>query len=79
VKGKRVQVFLRTPLYRGSHGGAKRLQASVVEVRGTVVAETRVGLRLKVEALADEQGNEPEVPFAEIVLPPSKIDYLIVV
>jgi len=79
VKGKRVQVFLRTPLYRGKYDGANRLQTSVVEVVGTVAADTRVGLRIKVEALTDEQGNaEPEVPFKEIVLPPGKIDHLIV-
>ena len=79
MKGKRVQVFLRTPLFRGNYGGSRPLKTAVVEVIGTVVAETRTGLRLKVETLADEQGNqEPEVPFKEIVLPPGKIDHLIV-
>ena len=78
MKGKRVQVFLRTPLFRGNYGGTKRLRASIVEVVGTVVAETRTGLRLKVETLADEQGGQvSEVPFKEIVLPPGKIDHLI--
>lgn len=78
VKGKRVQVFLRTPLFRGRYEGGEKLQRGVVEVLGTVVAETRTGIHVKVEALRDERGeDESALPFAEIIVPPGKIDYLV--
>jgi len=80
VKGRRVQVFLRTPLYRGRHdGGRSALTLDVVEVVGTVQEEGRTGLHLRLEALFDARGQaEPTLPFEEIVLPTSKIDYLVV-
>ena len=79
MKGKRVQVFLRTPLFRGRYEGGGQLQRAVVEVLGTVVAETRAGLHLKVEALRDERGtDESELPFKEMIVPIGKIDYLVV-
>ena len=80
MEGRRVQVFLRTPLFRGRYGvnGDRELPDNVTEVIGTVVAETRIGLHLCVEGLGNERGTlEGSLPFAEIVLPLAKIDHLV--
>jgi hypothetical protein len=80
VEGRRVQVFLRTPLFRGRYGeGEGRvLSDDVTEVTGTVLAEARTGLHLRVEGLSNERGAlDGSPPFAEIVLPLSKIDHLV--
>jgi len=82
VKGSVVQVFLRTPLFRGHYGKerARPLESTVVEVVGEVVEERSTGLHLRVEALVDEKGGDvTALPFAEIVLPASKIDHLVLV
>lgn len=80
MEGRRVQVFLRTPLFRGRYGDGEGrvLSGDVTEVTGTVVAEGRTGLHLRVEALGNERGTlDGPLPFAEIVLPASKIDHLV--
>ncbi len=80
MEGRRVQVFLRTPLFRGRYGDGegRALSDDVTEVTGTVVAEARTGLHLRVEALGTERGAlAGPLPFAEIVLPVSKIDHLV--
>ena len=80
MEGRRVQVFLRAPLFRGRYGvdGERELTENITEVIGVVLAEARSGLHLRVEALANERGKVKEpLPFAEIVLPVAKIDYLV--
>ncbi len=98
MKGTRVQVYLKTPLYRGQLGaapeasgdpgafgvsrtpprGANALSIDAVAVIGEVLEERRSGLHLKVESLLDESGQAAgSVPFSEMVLPVSKIDYLV--
>ena len=80
MEGRRVQVFLRTPLFRGRYGvdGDRELSDNVTEVIGTVLAETRTGLHLRVEGLGNDRGAlEGTLPFAEIVLPLAKIDHLV--
>jgi len=80
VEGRRVQVLLRTPLFRGRYGGGegRELTDDVTEVIGIVEAETRTGLHLRVEALGNERGTlDTPLPFAEIVLPLSKIDHVV--
>jgi len=71
---------LRTPLFRGRYGTGevRELTDDVTEVIGTVEAEARTGLHLRVEALGNERGPlDGPLPFAEIVLPVSKIDHLV--
>lgn len=82
MEGRRVQVFLRTPLFRGRYGTdeVRELADDVTEIIGTVEAEARSGLHLRVEALGNERGHlAGPPPFAEIVLPLSKIDHLVLV
>jgi len=82
VKGSVVQVFLRTPLYRGRYGDdhGQPLDIDAVEVVGEVLEERSCGLQIRVTALRDERGNEAgTLPFSQIVLPPAKIDHLVLV
>ena len=74
----KVQVFLKTPLFRG-HYGKKRdqeLEANVVELHGEA-QEARGGLEIKVSALYDNKGKSVEPPFKKIFLPLSKVDYYV--
>ncbi len=82
MKGRLVQVFLRTPLFRGRYGdgNARRLDVDVVEIVGTVVDERSAGLQIRVSSLRDERGVEAsDLPFRDIVLPSAKIDHLVLV
>lgn len=98
MKGTRVQVYLKTPLFRGQLGvsaqakrdssafgvsrtpspSANALSIAAVAVIGEVIEERRSGLHLRVESLLDESGKAADsVPFREMILPVSKIDYLV--
>lgn len=82
MKGSVVQVFLRTPLYRGRYGDehGQPLDIDAVEVVGEVLEERSLGLQIRVTALRDERGNAAaSLPFTRIVLPPAKIDHLVLV
>lgn len=82
MKGSVVQVLLRTPLFRGRYGSERErpLDRTVVEVVGEVIEERSTGLHLRVTGLVDDKGNPvADLPFAEIVLPASKIDHLVLV
>lgn len=81
MKGRTVQVFLRTPLYRGRFpavGERHPLSRDVVEIVGEVIEERSAGLHLRVIELRDELGDAlSPSPFGEIVLPTAKIDYTV--
>jgi hypothetical protein len=74
----KVQVFLKTPLFRGKYGAKRdgQLEANVVEVHGKA-EEGKGGLDLAVSALYDDKGKEVAAPFAQIFLPLAKIDYYV--
>lgn len=82
MKGRTVQVFLRTPLYPGrvpAEGERRALDCDVMEVVGVVIEERSAGLHLRITELRDAHGEPtPAPPFEEIVLPTAKIDYTIV-
>lgn len=76
----KVQVFLKTPLFRGSYGPKRKqeLEANVVEVHGKIDDEAaRGGLGITVSALYDAKGKSVDAPFKKIFLPLAKIDYYI--
>ncbi len=99
MDGKRVRVYLRTPLFRGTVSAREpgtgasaglgipprragvddaELTIDATSIVGTVVAERRAGLHLRVEELLDDEGVAArQLPFAEIVVPVSKIDYVV--
>jgi hypothetical protein len=74
----KVQIFLKTPLFRGSYGAKRNaeLKANVVEVHGKA-EEGKGGITLTVSALYDAKGKKVEAPFAKIFLPLAKIDYYV--
>ena len=75
----RVQVLLKTALYRGRFGADhdQALKGSVMEIRGA--AEVRDGgLEITVASLHDERGREMESPFGRIFLPQGKIDFYVI-
>lgn len=75
----RVQVFLKTPLYRGRYGAQRdlKLDAHVVELVGDAEAH-KGGLDLRQPLLFDEKGREVDAPFDHLFLPMSKVDYYVV-
>ncbi|MEE2828098.1 MAG: hypothetical protein VX498_02835 [Myxococcota bacterium] len=75
----KVQIFLKTPLFRGKYGAKRNqeLEASIIEIHGTAKAGSG-GLELKVSKLFDSKGKETKAPFTSIFLPMAKIDYYVV-
>ncbi len=75
----RVQVFLKTPLYRGHYGPEREaeLKATVVEVRGEAIARDG-GLEVNVAELFDHKSKPVDAPFACMFLPTAKIDYYVI-
>ncbi len=76
----RVQVFLKTPLFRGHYGANREgeLKATVVELAGEAIARDG-GLELNVASLHDTKGKPCEAPFKRIFLPMGKVDYYVIV
>ena len=74
----KVQVFLKTPLFRGNYGTKRdaELEANVVEVHGDA-KDGQGGLTLTVSALYDGKGKAISAPFSTIFLPLAKIDYYV--
>ncbi len=75
----RVQVLLKTALYRGRFGADHdtELKGSVMEIRGS--AEVRDGgLEVAVSSLHDERGRDVPAPFDRIFVPASKIDFYVI-
>jgi hypothetical protein len=75
----KVQVFLKTPLFRGNYGEKRdqELDANVVEIHGQATTEVSGGIDLKVSALFDGKGKSVPAPFERIFLPLSKVDYYV--
>lgn len=76
----RVQVFLKTPLFRG-HYGAERsteLKATIVELAGEALARDG-GLELSVASMHDNRGKPCDALFSRVFLPLGKIDYYVIV
>ena len=76
----RVQVFLKTPLFRGHYGAEREaeLKATVVELAGEAIARDS-GLELSVATMFDNKGKPCEPPFSRVFLPLGKIDYYVIV
>ncbi len=80
LEGKRVEIFLQTPLFRFRymHENEERLLLeNVVHITAVVKSETGAGLCLKVEALSNLREKMSELPFEEIFLPFNKIDFMV--
>ncbi len=80
LEGKRVEIFLQTPLFRFRymHDEEEReLLENAVHVTGVIRDEMGAGLWLKVEALSNLREKATELPFEEIYLPFSKIDFMV--
>ncbi len=75
-----VQVFLKTPLFRGKYGADRsaELTATIIEVQGEAIARDG-GLELSLSALYDNKGRLIDAPFSQLFLPLAKIDYYVIV
>ena len=74
----KVQVLLKTALYRGKFGSDRtELSGSVMEIRGE--AEVRDGgLDIQIADLFDERGRAVSAPFSRIFVPTGKIDFYVI-
>ncbi|MCK6529121.1 hypothetical protein L6R50_16720 [Myxococcota bacterium] len=81
LQGRRVQVLLRDPLVRGRNRMAEKqllLHQHVIEVVGTVTDHVDGGLLMRIDELWDERGDRVDPPpFAEVLVPASKIDLVV--
>lgn len=75
-----VQVFLKTPLFRGHYGADRsaELTATIVEIHGEAISRDG-GLEVNVSALFDNKGRPIDAPFSQLFLPLGKIDYYVLV
>ncbi len=75
-----VQVFLKTPLFRGKYGADRsaELTATIIELHGEAIARDG-GLELNVSSLYDNKGRPIDAPFSQLFLPMGKIDYYVIV
>jgi hypothetical protein len=81
LTGRHVEVFLTTPLFRFryTHGNhEKELLENAVRVSGTITGESVGGITMEVNVLSNMKQKETELPFEEIFLPFSKIDFIVV-
>ena len=74
----KVQVLLKTALYRGKFGPDRtELGSSVMEIRGR--AEVRDGgLDIQISDLYDERGRAVTAPFRRVFVPTGKIDFYVI-
>ena len=76
-----VEIFLKTPLFRFKYmheGEEKQLLENAVRISGKVVVEKPHGVILKVEAISNLKVSETALPFKELFIPFSKMDYMII-
>ena len=81
MEGKRVEIFLKTPLFRFKYvlkGEERQLLENAVRISGKVAREKEAGLLLEVEAISNLKLSENDLPFEEIFVPFSKVDFVIV-
>lgn len=75
----RVQVLLKTPLFRGRYGAQRsvELRSTVVEVIGEAAVRDG-GLDVTVQSLFDDRGQPVAADIPRIFLPLGKIDCYVV-
>ncbi len=81
MEKKKVEIFLNTPLFRFKYmnkNQERHLLDNAVRISGNVVKEKAAGLLIRVETISNMKISESELPFKEIFLPFSKIDYMII-
>jgi hypothetical protein len=82
MEGRDAKIFLKTPLFRFKYmheGEEKQLLDNAVRIRGKVVAEKSGGVVIRVEALSNLKQSESELPFKEIFIPFSKVDFIVII
>ena len=74
-----IQIFLKTPLYKGSYGADRSVQLTeaVVEIQGSS-AHRDGGLEVQVPGLFDSRGRAVTAPFQTLFIPLGKVDYYVV-
>jgi len=81
MEGKKIEIFLKTPLFRFKYmidGEEKHLMENAVRISGEVIKEKSHGLTINVEGISNLKISETSLPFREIFIPFSKVDYIIV-
>lgn len=79
MEGRSVEIFLQTPLFRFRYvheGIEKELMDGAVRLRGKILAEKAGGVLVSVEAISNLKVTESELPFKQVFIPFSKIDYM---
>lgn len=78
---REVEIFLKTPLFRFRFvrdGREEELMENAVRIGGRVIREGSAGLWIKVKSVSNQKSAEKNPPFSEILIPSSKIDFVVV-
>jgi len=81
MEGKNVEIFLKTPLFTFKYvfeKEEKQLLEGAVRISGKVTGEKTQGVVVKVEAISNQKTSESKLPFEDIFVPFSKVDYIII-
>ena len=80
MEGKKIVIFLKTPLYRFKYsieGEEKQLINNAIHIEGDVVKEKQAGLLMKVSEISSMREKQKDLPFSELFVPFDKVDFLI--
>ncbi len=81
LEGRDVEVYLKTPLFRFKYvynGQERELLENAVRISGIVLREKGSGILMRVHVISNMKKVEKELPFQEVFLPFSKIDFVVV-
>jgi len=81
IAGKKVDIFLKTPLYRFKYlveGKERQLIENIVRIEGKVLELHDAGLLVEVKNLSNQKERQQDLPFETIFLPFEKVDFMVV-
>ena len=81
VIGKKVEIFLNTPLFRFKYmmnQEEMELLENAVRISGQILEETAAGFLIKVDVISNMKQKQTELPFEEVLIPYSKVDFVVV-
>ena len=83
MNGKKVDIFLKTPLFRFRYldeGKESQLMDNVIRVHGQITQEKEQGVVVSVVDLSNQKTKlqKKELPFSTIFIPFDKVDFMII-
>ena len=80
MKGKKVEIYLNTPLFRCRYTmirSEEQLIENAVHLSGKIVEEYEGGFGVQVKALYSVKHKQDSLPFSTILVPLHKIDFMV--